>query len=109
MSSKIPHIIPLIILFVLKYANLGIAGMQNDSLQTSMAPMDSLLIQAHADSQNVDSTESKAQLDAPIYYWADNGTVSRQDNKLYLSGNAKIVYQDLTLEAEKIMIDQDKN
>ena len=83
--------------------------MQNDSLQTSMTPMDSLLIQAQADSQNVDSTESEAQLEAPIYYWTDNGMVSRQGNKLYLTGNAKIVYQDLTLEAEKIMIDQDKN
>ena len=109
MSSKIPHIIPLIILFVLKYANLGIAGMQNDSLQTSLAPIDSLLIQVQADSQNVDSTESEAQLEAPIHYWTDNGMVSRQGNKLYLTGNAKIVYQDLTLEAEKIMIDQDKN
>ncbi len=49
------------------------------------------------------------QLEAPIYYWAELGMVSKTDNKIYLEGKAKIVYQELTLEAEKIMIDQDNH
>ena len=49
------------------------------------------------------------QLEAPIYYWSETGNVSKSNNKIYLSGNAKIKYQSMTLEAEKIMIDQDKH
>ena len=53
-------------------------------------------------------TTSNGSLDAPIYYWADKGGFSRVGNKIYLKGHAKIVYQNMTLEAEKVMIDQEK-
>jgi len=54
-----------------------------------------------------DSTETRS-FDAPIYYWADEGGFSRVGNKIILQGNAKIVYQNMTLEAARIMIDQEK-
>ncbi len=109
MRSKIFYINLLLILFAFAYPHYGADVVQNDSLTTIISPDDSLLSQVQPDTQIVDSTQSKEQLDAPIKYWTENGTVSRQGNKLYLTGNAKIVYQDLTLEAEKIVVDQQNN
>ncbi len=42
----------------------------------------------------------------PIYYWAEQGGISWGNNKIYLKGNARIVYQEMTLQAASIMIDQ---
>jgi len=58
--------------------------------------------------QQKDSTDTES-LEDPIHYWADDGGFSRVGNKIYLKGNAKIVYQNMTLEAARIMIDQEKN
>jgi lipopolysaccharide assembly outer membrane protein LptD (OstA) len=68
--------------------------LQHDSLTTHPAKSDS--------SHNLN-------LAGPIYYWADTGGVSWNQNKIYLQGNAKIVYQEMTLQAAKIMIDQDNH
>jgi lipopolysaccharide assembly outer membrane protein LptD (OstA) len=54
-------------------------------------------------------TNRGLQLAAPIYYWADQGGISWDKNKIYLKGNAKIVYQEMTLQAASIMIDQENH
>ncbi len=64
-----------------------------------------------SDSVQIDSTKDDKkqgmQLDGPIIYSASIVSVSRTGNKIYLQGDAKVVYQNLKLDAEKIMIDQD--
>jgi lipopolysaccharide assembly outer membrane protein LptD (OstA) len=64
-----------------------------------------------SDTTQVDTItpDKNKQLDAPIYYWTEEGSVTREGNKIYLNGSAKIIYQTMTLEAEKIMIDQDNH
>ncbi len=64
-----------------------------------------------ADSVRIDSTQNDqnqgVQLEGPITYSASIVSVSRTGNKIYLEGDAKVVYQNLTLVAEKIVINQD--
>jgi len=70
-----------------------------DSLQSAAA--DSAL------AGQADSTRAGVQLAGPITYSARMVSVSRTGNKIFLQGNSKVIYQNLTLEAEKITIDQD--
>ena len=64
-----------------------------------------------ADSVRIDSTQNDqnqgVQLEGPITYSASIVSVSRTGNKIYLEGDAQVVYQKLTLVAEKIVINQD--
>ena len=85
------------------------------SLSDTLA-LDSMNVVGSIDSLISDSTKTQEmksgtndQLDSPIYYWAETGSVTRKSNKIYLNGNAKIVFENMTLEAEKIMIDQDNH
>ncbi len=64
---------------------------------------DSLQVAA-ADSQK--TVTPKSNLTAPIKYWADAISLGDQGNMIYLRGHARIVYQDMTLTAAKIRIDQ---
>ena len=77
---------------------------------------DTLIQNANSDSLISDSVQTDStkddkkqgmQLDGPIIYSASIVSVSRTGNKIYLQGDAKVVYQNLKLDAEKIMIDQD--
>jgi lipopolysaccharide assembly outer membrane protein LptD (OstA) len=70
--------------------------MRSDSLAADTTLM------VHADS----SQKPGVQLEGPITYTAQIVRVSRSGNKIYLNGNAKVIYQTLTLEAEKITINQ---
>jgi lipopolysaccharide assembly outer membrane protein LptD (OstA) len=76
----------------------------SDSLSQNIAADSAMVDSALTDS--LAETEKGAQLEGPIIYEGDIVTVSRIQNKIYLQGNAKIVYQVLTLEAEYITIDQ---
>jgi lipopolysaccharide assembly outer membrane protein LptD (OstA) len=77
---------------------------------------DSLLIDANGDSiitdtlqtDSINESSSKGiELEGPITYSASIVSVSRTGNKIYLQGDAKVIYQNLTLDAEKIVINQD--
>ena len=77
---------------------------------------DSLRIKAVVDSAQLDSAqtdttqvkpEAGLQLTGPITYEAAMVSVSRTGHKIYLNGDAKVVYQDMILEAAKITINQD--
>lgn len=46
------------------------------------------------------------QLESPIYYWAENIRLSKKNNRIYLEDKAKLVYENMTLTAARIMIDQ---
>jgi lipopolysaccharide assembly outer membrane protein LptD (OstA) len=76
----------------------------DDTLEVT-ASLDSSIV----DSVQSDSTEGKkdAQLEGPIKYYADVVQVSKDKNKIYLEGNAKVEYQNMTLDAAKILINQD--
>jgi lipopolysaccharide export system protein LptA len=97
---------------LIMFLNVGILhARQVDSLL--IVPTDSLFF-ASNDSLTADSTaadtiaaKKKSDLEGPIRYWCDSVFVSRTGNKIYLFGNAKITYQNMTLEAAKITIDQD--
>ncbi len=77
----------------------------SDSLFTD-TNIDSTRLSDQAQKEDTSATES---LDAPIYYWSDKGGFNRVGNKIFLSGNARIEYQNMTLKAARIMIDQEKN
>ena len=71
-----------------------------------------------SDSSGVDSVKtdslptassSAPKMEGPIPYSADIVSVSRKGNKIYLEGNAKVAYQTMTLEAAKIVIDQNNH
>jgi lipopolysaccharide assembly outer membrane protein LptD (OstA) len=68
------------------------------------------LKQGIPDTSVTDSSMEKStteQLSSPIYYWAEQVSVSRRSNRIYLSGKAKLRYENMNLEAERIMVDQD--
>jgi len=96
--------------------------LSNDLIIAQDQPVNSLSLPVHPDSNltspPLDSittlpakpdSSHNLNLAGPIYYWADQGGISWNQNKIYLRGNAKIVYQEMTLQAAKIMIDQENH
>jgi lipopolysaccharide assembly outer membrane protein LptD (OstA) len=74
-----------------------------------VSPADTTLVSVPADSTISAAKPDSAkglELETPIFYWAEQGGISWDNNKIYLRGNAKIVYQEMTLQAARIMIDQ---
>jgi lipopolysaccharide assembly outer membrane protein LptD (OstA) len=63
------------------------------------------------DSLSADSTaeKEKFQLQSKIVYDADVVSLSRSKNKIYLFGNAQVKYENMTLTAAKIEVDQNEN
>jgi lipopolysaccharide assembly outer membrane protein LptD (OstA) len=63
------------------------------------------------DSLTPDTTvkKEKFKLESKIVYDADIVSLSRSKNKIYLSGNAKVKYENMTLTAAKIVVDQNEN
>ena len=63
------------------------------------------------DSLSADSTAEKKKftLQSKIIYDADVVSLSRSKNKIYLYGNAKVKYENMTLTAAKIEVDQNEN
>jgi len=63
------------------------------------------------DSLSADSTDEKKKftLQSEIVYDADIVSLSRSKNKIYLYGNAKVKYENMTLTAAKIEVDQNEN
>ena len=66
-----------------------------------------------ADSARTDSTaipdkKKKSDLEGPIKYWAEEITLRNEGDQIHLKGRAKIIYQTMTLTAEDILIDRNK-
>jgi len=59
-----------------------------------------------ADSVKVNPQPAGSSLSDKIIYSADHYTISLEHNRIYLSGQAKISYENMTLEAERIIIDK---
>ena len=78
----------------------------NDSLRFNAVVDSAQLDSAQTDSTQVEP-EAGLQLTGLITYEAAMVSVSRTGNKIYLNGNAKVVYQNMILEAAKIIIYQD--
>ena len=53
--------------------------------------------------------KKKSALSDKIVYTADHYTISVRHNRIYLSGSARITYENMTLEAERIIIDKEKD
>jgi len=73
----------------------------------SLSRVDSTL----SDSLIADSTNQKEkfQLQSKIVYDADIVSLSRSKNKIYLYGNAQVKYENMTLTAARIIVDQNNN
>ncbi len=54
-------------------------------------------------------TPPKSELEGPIKYWADHIRFYMSKRKTYMTGNVKIVYQQITLTAGKVTIDWKQN
>ncbi len=84
-----------------------------DSLNSSSASMpDSMRMETVIDSSLQDSVskdEKKTELEGPIKYWADNIDLSDDGSIISLKGNAKIIYQSMTLTAADIIVDRSVN
>ena len=84
----------------------------NDSLSTNglniYAPLDTTILDS-SQTDSIQAEKQSTQLAGPIKYSADDVSVSREKNNIYLEGNAKVTYQNMILEAEKILIDQDNH
>jgi len=59
------------------------------------------------DSLNAAPKEKAPELEGPIKYWADHISLKDNGNLIHLSGNAKIIYQNMVLTAARIQIDRD--
>ncbi len=69
-----------------------------------VAPTDSL-----RGTSGSDSLKSQTQLEGPIKYWAEKIFLSYDGNTIKLQGNARIEYTNMTLTAEHIKIDRNRN
>lgn len=84
------------------YFTVNVSGWQaEDSLSVPSA------LTVKADSLKTKKTASA--IEDKIPYKADNINISADGSKIYLNGNAEIIYQELTLNAERIIIDKEKN
>ena len=82
----------------------------NDSI--SIAPTEKGLTDStQLDSAITDTTVKKEKfiLESKIVYNANIVSLSRSKNKIYLYGNAKVTYENMTLNAAKIIVDQNEN
>ena len=79
-----------------------ILAQQNDTLS---ALSDTVLNTATLDT----TAKAKGDLEGPIQYWADYIKLKDNGNHILLKGNAKLVYQNMTLTAAIIEIDREKN
>ncbi len=50
----------------------------------------------------------QSDLEGPVQYWADVILMNDDGNEIYLSGNAKFIYQNMMLEAANIRLNQDE-
>jgi len=87
---------------------------QEFDLKDSSSPIinDTTIIDStQMDSLAADTTvaSEKFKLESKIVYDADMVSLSRSKNKIYLFGNAKITYENMTLTAAKIIVDQNEN
>jgi lipopolysaccharide assembly outer membrane protein LptD (OstA) len=113
--KNIKYITLLLTIIILSHPVISKAQITNDRQLNSSLSSDSLYFTLSLDSTNLDSihsdsiqTEKKSdKLEGPINYYADIVMVSRDKNNIYLEGNAKVAYQNMTLEAAKILINQD--
>jgi lipopolysaccharide assembly outer membrane protein LptD (OstA) len=113
--KKIQYIYYKLLLIIISISSLSVAQ-NSDSLGIeSFSDIDSLYTMMSLDSTNLDSSltdsaqaeKKTAQLAGPIKYSADIVQVNREKNQIYLEGNARVVYQNMTLDAATILINQD--
>jgi lipopolysaccharide assembly outer membrane protein LptD (OstA) len=99
-----------IIIILFCFHSLYSGELVNDS---TLSNPDTIKFIAVADTAVSDSAitvkTSSSKLESSIYYWADKVNVSTLHNKIFLEGRAKIVYENMTLLADKITINQDSS
>lgn len=92
---------------LLPYISLAQSG---DSLSVfKPLPVASVLSDSLIMPDSTISKKPKSTLDDKLVYKADTISYSPNGNKIYLNGNAQIIYEDLTLNAEVITIDKQNN
>lgn len=72
-------------------------------------PTDSL-IQTPQDSTKIDSTQASGMLSDIVTYKAtDYMRLARKENRMYLYNEAQVLYEDMVINAGRIVIDNEKN
>ena len=59
-----------------------------------------------ADSAKKHLPKKKGELEGPTKYWADDILIKNQGDQIHLRGNARLIYQNMTLTAADILIDR---
>lgn len=76
-------------------------------------PLDSLVLKDTIPTDTLrgapDTTQSKAALDAPVYYKAKDSIVMTAGNLVHLFGEADVKYQKMQLQAELVRINMDSS
>ncbi|MBN2367168.1 MAG: hypothetical protein JXL67_13450, partial [Calditrichaeota bacterium] len=79
------------------------------SQEQPVLPPDSSVFTDTSDTLAVSEEEKKADIEGPVKYWADQIAFSVDKKKTYLTGNVRIEYLNMQLNAGKVVIDWDKN
>ena len=100
-----------LIIFILM-TNISFA--QDNVLKDSISEVPNEIVitdSTQLDSIAADTTieKGKFKLESKIVYDADIVSLSRSKNKIYLYGNAQVKYENMTLTAAKIVVDQNEN
>jgi lipopolysaccharide assembly outer membrane protein LptD (OstA) len=95
---------------------IGLIGLITPSIMSAQEPFtplaDSTLAGAASDTADTLKTltpPKSSTVEGPVKYWAENILFSLPSQTTHMEGNAKIVYQSITLTAGKIDIDWSKN
>lgn len=101
------------ILLMIAYFSIPINAqiVEEDDLFTTPDSVSIITDSTSTDSLASDSTKASDDfmLESKIVYDADIVSLSKTKNKIYLFGNANITYENMTLSAAKIVIDQNDN
>jgi lipopolysaccharide assembly outer membrane protein LptD (OstA) len=79
------------------------------SQDTTPVTSDTLREGTVSDSLTKQPAEKKSDIEGPVKYWAKQITFAVDGKKSYLQGNVRIEYQNMELEAGRVIIDWDKN
>ena len=112
--KKIQRLYIVLTIITFFYPYISSSQLVNNVKAENLVTADSLNAVLPLDSTNIDSIQTdstqnpkQAQLEGPIKYSADIVQVGKDKNRIYLDGNAKVVYQNMTLDAAKILINQE--
>ncbi len=109
MKTKNITYFTLIFLLAVLFVRADAQALPDSLVRTSDLPVHSTAGDSvQTDSKKFPAKKKKSDLAGPIKYWAEKITLRDEGSQIYLRGRAKIIYQSMTLTAEDILIDRNK-